>query len=55
MLSIHTVNFRAHITTFCDYNMPNGGAKFTKGGLLFIEKWGALRHAMNIGLETPNL
>ena len=40
--------YRAHVIAFCDYNMPHGGAKFTPGGLLFIEKWGALRHAMNI-------
>jgi hypothetical protein len=38
----------ADISTFCDYNMPHGGAKYTPGGLLFIEKWGVLRHSLNI-------
>jgi len=28
--------------------MPHGGAKYTPGGLLFIEKWGVLRHSLNI-------
>ena len=40
--------YRAHVIAFCDHNMPHGGAKYTPGGLLFIEKWGVLRHALNI-------
>jgi len=41
-------SYMASISAFCDYNMPHGGAKYTPGGLLFIEKWGVLRHALNI-------
>ena len=42
-------SYMAEVSAFCDFNMPNGGgATYTPGGLLFIEKWGVLRHAVNI-------
>ena len=47
-LNPDNAKYKADISTFCDYNMPTGGAKYTPGGLLFIEKWGVLRHALNI-------
>ena len=41
-------SYMAAVSSFCDFNTPHGGANYTAGGLLFIEKWGVLRHSMNI-------
>jgi len=41
--------YRFQLTDFCDYMVPGGGAQYTPGRLLYLDEWGPIRHAANVG------